>query len=39
MKGAEAKIFVKEGAVPKFFKPRTVPYILQARVEAELTHL
>ena len=39
MKGVEAKIFVKEGAMPKFFKPRTVPYILRARVEAELTHL
>ena len=32
MKGVEAKIFVKEGAMPKFFKPRTVPHILRPTV-------
>lgn len=39
MKGIEAKIFVKEGAEPKFFKPRTVAYILRAKIEKELTRL
>ena len=37
--GVDVKIHMKEGARPKFFKARSVPYVLRAKVEAELDRL
>lgn len=39
LKGTKAKIHIKEGAKPKFFKPRNVPYVLKEKLEAELERL
>ena len=39
IKDAKAEIHIKAGAVPKFHKPRSVPYALRDKVEAELTRL
>ena len=39
LKGYQAKIIVEAGAQPHFCKARTVPYVLRAKVEEELTHL
>ena len=37
--GTKAKIHVDPQATPKFFKPRSVPYILRERVEKEIDRL
>ena len=39
MKKIKAKLHVKEGATPKFFKARAVPYSLQSSVSDELDRL
>ena len=39
LKGVKASIPIPESAVPKFFKPRPVPYALRSRVENELDKL
>lgn len=39
LKGIEAKLHVTEKAVPKFCKPRTVPYAVKEAVEKELANL
>ena len=39
LKGFEAKLFVRPGAIPKFFKPRSVPYSLKGAIEQDLERL
>ena len=39
LKGITAKIHVTNGAVPKFCKPRPVPYALKEAVEKQLVKL
>lgn len=39
MKGVKAKIHVDKTAQPRFFKHRTVPHALKARVEEEIIKL
>ena len=39
LQGHTIQIMVKDNITPKFFKPRTVPYILKKMVEEELTRL
>ena len=36
MQGTKAKLFVKSGSKPKFFKPRPVPHALKGAIEQEL---
>ena len=38
-KGPPAKIHVDKEAVPRFFKPRPVPYAMKQKVEAEIDRL
>ncbi|KAL5473475.1 hypothetical protein EMCRGX_G027964 [Ephydatia muelleri] len=35
----KARIFLKEGASPKFFRPRAVPYALKEKIEEDLKRL
>ncbi|XP_071810750.1 uncharacterized protein [Apostichopus japonicus] len=39
IEGFKANVQVADGTVPKFFKPRSVPYSLKPKVEAELKRL
>lgn len=39
LKGTLVKLCVDPNAQPRFFKPRTVPYAMRAKVEAELERL
>ena len=39
MKGVKAKLFVKPGSSPKFFKPRSVQHALKGAIEQELDRL
>ncbi len=39
LKGATAKIHVVSGAKPHFFKPRSLPFAMREKVEAELDRL
>ncbi|XP_015773362.1 PREDICTED: uncharacterized protein K02A2.6-like [Acropora digitifera] len=39
MQGTKAKLFVKSGSKPKFFKPRPVPHALKGAIEQELDRL
>ena len=39
LQGTRAKIHVDPQVIPKFFKPRSVPYILHEGVEKELDRL
>ena len=39
MKGVKARLFVKPGSSPKFFKPRSVPHALKGAIEQELDRL
>lgn len=36
LKSVKAKIAVRKGANPKFFKPRTIPFALRDKVAEEL---
>lgn len=37
--GIKAKLYVVPGAVPKFSKPRSVPYAIMEAVEAQLSKM
>ncbi|XP_041961667.1 uncharacterized protein K02A2.6-like [Alosa sapidissima] len=39
LKGTKATIHVKANAVPRFFRPRSVPYAMRAKVEEEIDRL
>lgn len=39
MKGIKAKLVLKAGAVPRFIRPRPIPFALKEAVEQELHHL
>ena len=39
LRGTTAKIHLKEGAAPKFLKTRSVPYVLQGKIETELERM
>ena len=39
VKGTKGKIYIKDNSCPKFFKPRTVPYSMRDKVDAELQRL
>ena len=39
VKGCQVKLSVKEGAKPKFFKPRSVPFALKEAIEKDLDRL
>jgi len=36
VKGCQVKLSVKEGAKPKFFKPRSVPFAVKEAIEKDL---
>ena len=38
-RGPPAKIYVKEGVAPKYYKPHPVPYAMRKKVEVELERL
>ena len=39
LKGTIAKIHMDPQTIPRFFKPHTIPYVLQEEVEKELDRL
>ena len=39
LKGTKATIHVKENASPRFFRPRSVPYAMRAKVDEEIDRL
>jgi hypothetical protein len=39
LRGTTAKIHLKEGSSPRFMKARSVPYVLQAKIERELERM
>ena len=39
MTGVKAKVILKEGATPKYFKPRQMAYALKPKVEMEIDRL
>ena len=39
LKGYKAKLSLKQGSVPKFFKPRCVPHAMKTSIEKELDRL
>ncbi|XP_032363557.1 uncharacterized protein LOC116676762 [Etheostoma spectabile] len=39
LKGTKATIHVKANAVPRFFRPRSVPYAMRAKVDEEIDRL
>ena len=39
MQGVQARLEVKEGAVPRFHKPRSVPYAIRGAIEQDLERL
>ena len=39
LKGAKPKVHVPEGATPRFFKPRSLPYAKRGKVESEIDRL
>ena len=39
LRGTTAKIHLKEGAAPKFLKARSVPYVLQGKIETALERM
>ena len=39
VQGVQARLEVKEGAVPRFHKPRSVPYAIRSAIEQDLERL
>lgn len=39
LKGMTASIHVKPGSVPKFYRPRSVPFAMRSKVDAEINRL
>ena len=39
IEGVQANLEVREGAIPRFHKPRTVPYAVRGAIEQDLERL
>ena len=39
LKDVKAKLYIKQGSSPKFFKPRSVPHALKEGIEKDLDRL
>ncbi|KAK7901534.1 hypothetical protein WMY93_018303 [Mugilogobius chulae] len=39
LKGTKATIHIKENAVPRFFRPRSIPYAMRTKVDEEIDRL